>query len=270
MPFLHIVILALVQGITEFLPVSSSAHLVLTHALLGSDGTHEDAMMDIAVHVGTLVAVLIGFRRDVWAMIRAACAICRKTGAEGKRTLVYVLVASVPVMAAGLLMHVYQPAWGRSILLMGWFSILFGIVLWYADKFRPAARTVENMTLKDAVFIGLAQAVALLPGVSRSGITMTAGRWSGLTRTESARFSLLLAIVAISGAGTLGGLSLLESKDAALGFDALLAAAMSFFSSWAALILMMKWLQHATFTPFVIYRIFLGVAILAFYYAGFL
>lgn len=260
MPFFHIVILALVQGITEFLPISSSGHLVLAHALLGSDGTAQDQIMDIAVHVGTLAAVLLYFRQY-------AAGIVRRDAAHWRLAFLIVF-ASLPVIAAGFVMHKLDPAWSRSLLLMGWASIIFGGVLWYADKFRPAGRDLEVMSWKGALFIGLAQVLSLMPGVSRSGITMTAARWLGFSRTESARFSMMLAIVAISGAGALGGLDLLKSGDAALGLDALVAAVLSFVSSGAAIILMMKWLQHATFTPFVIYRIALGAALLAVYYGA--
>jgi len=269
MPLFHIVILALVQGITEFLPISSSGHLVLAHALLGSDGYMQDMTMDIAVHVGTLGAVLIYFRKDICGML---CCLCCKTknSATDKKMMWHVLLASLPVIAAGFLFHVFQPEWVRSLLLLGMMSVIFGIVLWCADKFKPVDRTLETLNWKGALFVGMAQILSLLPGTSRSGITMTAARWLGFSRTESARFSLLLAVVAISGAGTLGGFDLLQSGDVELGLDALLAALISFVASWVAIIFMMKWLEHSTFTPFVIYRVALGVLILALYYGGML
>lgn len=256
----HIVILALVQGITEFLPISSSGHLVLVHEAIGK--TVNDLTLDVAVHVGTLFAVLLYFRKDILAMLFSL-----KPGGDLKMPFMIIL-ASVPVIIAGFMIHLTGPDWTRSLYLTGWCTLVFGILLGIADKIKPAEKDLDTLGYKDAFIIGLAQVLALIPGTSRSGITMTAARWLGYSRTESARFSMLLAIVAISGAGTLGGITLFKEGDLTLGLDALAAIIMSFVSALGAIALMMRWLEKATFRPFVIYRIILGGILLILLYAG--
>lgn len=258
MSLFHLVILALVQGITEFLPISSSAHLFMTHALLGSDDLTKDLTMDIAVHVGTLFAVLLYFHKDILAAA---------TG-RNKSLLRHIIIASIPVVIAGYCLHVIQPGWIRSLHVTAWFTLIFGILLWAIDRFKPTSLSLSDMTWKRALLVGLAQILALIPGTSRSGITITAARYLGFNRTDAARFSMLLALVAISGAGTLGGIDLWQSDNIMLGFDALIAAVISFFSSWAAIALLMRWLTRASFTPFAIYRIILGAALLVLIYTS--
>ncbi len=266
MPFFHLVILALVQGITEFLPISSSGHLVLTHHLMGqSTGWDQDLTMDIAVHIGTLLAVLLYFRKDVCGMI---CGISKNTTSIKNSMAFYIVVASIPVIIAGFLLHLLQPSFVRSIEVMAWCTLIFGIVLWVADRFKPQEKTLDEMSWKHALYIGLAQILALIPGTSRSGITMTAARWFGYTRTEAARFSLFLAIVAISGAGVLGGIDVLKSENTQIGFDILIAIALSFLSALAAIHVLLKWLEKSSFTPFAIYRVILGVVLLFLVYSG--
>lgn len=266
----HIIILALIQGITEFLPVSSSGHLVLAHHLMSGETIWgEDLMMDVAVHVGTLASVLIYFRRDVQAMLCGALCFAKgKKKPKEQQLVLYILAASVPVIMAGFLLHAVQPGWIRSVQVMAWATLLFGILLWWVDRQKPTDRTLDHMTMKDAVMIGLAQVLALIPGTSRSGITMTAARWYGFSRVEAARFSLFLAMVAISGAGTLGGIDLIQSGDANLSLHILLAVILAFLSGLAAIHLMMKWLARASFTPFAIYRVVLGIVLLALIYSG--
>ena len=263
MPFFHLVILALIQGITEFLPVSSSGHLVLAHHLLGQDtGWAQDLMIDVAVHVGTLFAVLIYFRKDIYAMIFSP-------KDDQKKKLPYlILLASVPVIIAGFFLHLIAPDILRSIEVMAWCTLLFGILLWVADRFKPDARTLDNLTWRHALGIGFAQILALIPGTSRSGITMTAARFFGYNRIDAARFSLFLAIVAISGAGVLGGMDVLNHKDTTFGIDILIAAALSFLAALGAIHLMLKWLEKSTFTPFAIYRVILGIILLSLIYSG--
>ncbi len=262
MALYHIVILALIQGITEFLPISSSGHLALAHAVMDGDSAGrwgENLTLDVAVHVGTLFSVLVYFRRDIMAMLRG--------GADSK-LLRFVIAASVPVIIAGFALHLFQPDWLRSVEVIAWTTLIFGILLWWVDKSKPAERDLQSMGMKDALLIGLAQILALVPGVSRSGITMSAARWFGFSRVEAARFSLLLAIIAISGAGTLGGIGLVKSGDAALGFDALLAASLAFLSGLGAIALMMRWLERASFAPFALYRVVLGIVLLGIVYGG--
>ena len=266
----HIVILALIQGITEFLPVSSSGHLVLAHAFLEGDTAGQwgkNQLLDVAVHVGTLFSVLIYFRRDVAVMVAGL-----KDWAIGKRKSegalldLHILISSLPVIAAGFVLHAIEPSFLRSVEIVAWTTLIFGIVLWHADRFSPAEKNMRDLTIKDSALIGLAQCLALIPGTSRSGITMTAARYLGFSRGKAARYSLLLSIVAISGAGTLGGIDLVKSGNMDLTYDVLLAALLSAVSGFVAIALMMKWLERSSFTPFAIYRVILGVILLSFVY----
>lgn len=265
MPLFHIVILALVQGITEFLPISSSGHLILVHAAL--DGSAQDwdrrILLDVAVHVGTLFSVLLYFRVRLLNMAQGLLTARQ----EGVRLPLYVFAGSIPVILAGLALHLIKPDWLLLMEIVAWTTLIFGILLWVVDRKCPDTRVVEDLTLKDAVLIGLSQTLALIPGTSRSGITMITGRALGLKRTACVEFSLLLGIVAISGAGAIGGLQLLDENNLALSFDVLLAALLAFIAGYIAIVLMMKWLERASFVPFAIYRIVLGLALLAFIYA---
>ncbi len=225
--------------------------------------------MDISVHVGTLFAVLLYFWRDIIRMLMGAKDIgTGKVKSNDARLLLFVLVGSIPVIIAGLILHQFEPDWLKTLYVIGWATIIFGIVLWYADAKTTAIKELKSMTYKDALAIGFAQVLALIPGTSRSGITMTASRFLGYSRTESAHFSMLLAMVAISGAGALISLDLLKSGDVQLGLDALIATIFSFISGYAALTIMMKFLQHATFKIFAIYRIILGGGLLILLYSG--
>lgn len=266
MPLLHIVILALVQGITEFLPVSSSGHLVLVHHLLQEKPGTGDLTMDIAVHIGTLFAVLLYFRRDLCAM---TCK-CLKQDKQETPLLLYIVVGSVPVIIAGFVLYVLSPSWMRSLHVTAWCTLVFALLLYIADTKGRTERTLDHMTLRDALYIGMMQVLALIPGTSRSGITMTAARFLGFSRTESARFSMFLAIVAISGAGTLSSVNLLGDGNLSLGLDVLMAAILSFVASFGAIAWMMKWLEKSSFKPFVIYRVVLGVLLLGLLYSGIL
>ena len=269
----HIIIIALVQGITEFLPVSSSGHLVLSHALL--DGNihdirwhKDDVTLDVAVHLGTLLSVLLYFHRDLTSMIIAFLKPSSDiTDDQNVKNLPgQILCASLPVILAGFLLHYLSPDWIRSVTLVAWTTLIFGAVLWIADHYFPQHQTLSDMSYKNAFFIGCAQALALIPGTSRSGITMTAARFCGFSRTESARFSLLLAIVAIGGAGTLSAIDLIKSGDATLSLNVCIGFIFAFISGLVAIHLMMKWLEKYSFMPFVIYRLVLGLILLGFIY----
>lgn len=268
MPILHLIILALVQGITEFLPISSSGHLVITHSLLGQNVQdlcwEQNRVMDVAVHIGTLFSVLVYFRKDLFEMAGGL----NDLKSAGFRKIQFIAVASIPVIIAGFALSMWKPSFLCLLEITAWTTLIFGIVLWVADKYRPAEKELGQMNWKDSILIGLAQTLALIPGTSRSGITMTAARALGYTRTEAAHFSLLLAIVAIAGAGFLGVLDIMKSDDMTLGMDALIAAILSFLSGWLAITLMMGWLKKATFTPFAIYRIVMGVGLLTLIYSG--
>jgi undecaprenyl-diphosphatase len=267
MPLFHIILLAIIQGITEFLPISSSGHLVLMHELLGHNENNnlwdKELSLDVAVHVGTLFAVLFYFRKD---LILFSFQIKEKNSL-GRSTFIYIILASIPVIAAGFILSLIQPGWLRSIEVAAWCTLLFGILLWLADKTKKREKTLETMNYKDALLIGLSQVLALIPGTSRSGITMTAARFLGFNRIDSARFSLFLGIIAISGAGTLTGLNLIQNNNLSFSFDLVLSALISFLAALVAISIMMKWLEKASFTPFVIYRVLLGVLLLGLIYS---
>ena len=271
MPLLSIVIIAIVQGITEFLPISSSGHLLLAHwALQGAEAQNNYAqnhLFDIAVHVGTLLAVLLYFRKDVLNLIDGALvALSRNNKAkqvtENRHLFFMVILASIPVIIAGFVLQLWQPSFLNWLTLIAITNIVFGLLLYWTDQKGTQTKNVSQLSLGQAFLIGVAQIFALAPGTSRSGVTMTAGLFFQLTRAEAARFSLLLAIIAISGAGALGTIDLVQSGDFQLGLDIALAAFLSFLTAYIAIFAMMKWLERATFTPFVIYRIAFGIILL--------
>jgi undecaprenyl-diphosphatase len=265
---LQLAVLALVQGITEFLPISSSAHLILVPLLTG--WPDQGLLLDVAVHVGSLVAVMLYFWRDLATMLHGLVA-WRGGGLldePGRRLLALVVVGTVPVVLAGLALKLVGTEALRSAAVIGWTTLGFGLLLYVADRFGAQERDVQQMGFAGALAIGLAQILALVPGTSRSGITMTAARGLGFRRDEAARFSMLLSIPTIIAAGALSALDLIELGQTDLRSDVLFAALLAFASAWLAIALMMRWLQRASFTPFVVYRCILGVALLVYAYSG--
>ena len=263
---LQIVVLALVQGITEFLPISSQAHLILADEFFGWPDA--GLLIRVAVHVGTLGAVMVYFRRDLWMMLSG---LGRLAGGRdpGVRLALFLVIATVPVVAAGGI-GAYYGVIDRlqEIEVIGWAMLGFGLLLYAADRFNMTIRRIEHLTLAHAVFIGVAQVLALIPGTSRSGITMTAARALGYERAEGARFSMLLSIPVIVAAGTHQGYKLYQIGDMELSAAALVAAGLAFVSALAAIGLMMAWLRRSSFTPFVIYRVALGAGLLWWAYTG--
>lgn len=265
MTLLHILTLAMVQGITEFLPISSSGHLVLAPVVLGT--ADQGRATDIAVHVGTLVAVMVYFRADVAAMLRGVAALARgRLDADGARLTLQVCLATVPVVVAGGLMFFIDREALRSVEVIAWATIGFGVLLHVADRIGGHRLDLAAMRLGPAFTIGLAQVLALIPGTSRSGITMTAARALGFDRPTAARFSMLLSIPAILAAGGALALDVVASGEPLLTRDAVLAAALSAVAAFVAIALLMRWLERAGFLPFVIYRLVLGAGLLAWAY----
>lgn len=272
MPLFHIIILAIVQGLSEFLPVSSSGHLILTHHLLGDGGNMwgEALTMDIAVHIGTLIAIIVYCWKDLIAMGKGCLRVATGQAKDKNEVqlVLFLIVASLPVLTLGLVFHILEPQWARSLPVAAWSLIIFGILLGLADRYMPMTRKVENMTWKDAILVGLAQMLALIPGTSRSGITMTAARGLGFSRVEAARFSFLLAVISVSGAGAIGVLEFFKNPSTELLTEMAIGAAVSCVAALAAMHVLMKWLVSHSFMPFVIYRVLLGILLLVLIYTG--
>ncbi len=262
MSLLHLVVIALVQGITEFLPVSSSGHLVLIHHL--TDWPDQGLAIDVAAHAGSLAAVLVYFRREVAALAGAGVALLTGRGHEERRLLLLLIAASVPALAAGAAFNAWAGDLLRGLAVIAWTMTLGAVLLYVADRFAARGRGLDALGLRDALLIGFAQALALVPGTSRAGITITAARALGYARTDAARFSMLLSIPVILGAGALQTLDL--AGDPGRWRDAALVAALSGLAAFAAVSLLMRWLARASFTPLVIYRLALGLALLGMVY----
>jgi len=262
----HIFVVAVIQGVTEFLPISSSGHLILIPAL--TDWPDQGRGIDVAVHVGTLFAVLIYFWRDVLAAFNGFLLLLVGRVTQGGKLAFALIIGTVPVVIAGY----FAAKTGlidqmRSAEVIGWTMLGFGIVLYLSDKIGMKIRRIEHITVASALIIGLAQVLALIPGTSRSGITMTAGRFLGYERHAAAHFSMLMSIPVILAAGLLDGLELYEKGELAVGSDAIITAALAFLCAIGALAAMMAWLKHAGFTPSVIYRVLLGAGLLWWVYS---
>ena len=260
MTLIQIIVLALMQGLTEFLPISSSAHLILVPVV--SDWPDQGLAFDVAVHVGTLTAVVWYFRHDVVTLLRDWTASCVQKKKVGDSTIAWaVLWATIPVSLAGLLLHDYVDTVLRSPLVIAWATIGFGLLLWVSDLLGRRVRSEHTVSWKDVLVIGLAQVLALIPGTSRSGITMTAGLFMGLTRQAAARFSFLLSIPVILLAGGYKGVKLLD--EVAVDWTALIiGTALSAVTAYVCIHYFLKLLDRIGMLPFVLYRLLLGVVLL--------
>lgn len=262
----QIVVLALVQGITEFLPISSSGHLILVPMLTG--WPDQGLLMDVAVHIGTLAAVVIFFGREVTLMFKGL-ADWREPGLlaqPGRRLAAQIILGTLPVVIVGFMIRGWVGEGGRSMALIGWTTLGFGILLYLADRIGGQHRRLGDLTFHDAFLIGCAQVLALVPGTSRSGVTMTTARLLGFAREDGARFSLLLAIPTTAAAGALATFEIVRLGQRDLSLDAVLAGVLACLSALAAIAFLMRWLQHASFTPFVVYRCVVGLILLAYAY----
>jgi undecaprenyl-diphosphatase len=225
-------------------------------------------IIDIAVHVGTLLAVMIYFWRDVGRVMAGSLRLVTFRGGPDARLAILLLIATLPIVLAGFLARDIVSTVFRNVEIIAWATIGFGLLLWLADRIGMTVQRVEHLGAFSAFAIGLAQVLALIPGTSRSGITMTTARFLGMERPEAARFSLLLSIPTIIGAGTLAGMEVWESGNVQLGYDALVAVALSFVAGFLSIWAMMRWLQTSGFGPFVIYRIALGILLLWWIYGS--
>jgi len=259
---LHILLVAIIQGITEFLPVSSSAHLILLPNLTGLDD--QGLAIDVAVHVGTLFAVLLYFWQDVRLAISGIPRLLRgRIDTPGAKLALLLGVATVPVVIAGFILKVTGLSNDlRSIAVIGWTMIIFGIVLYWADQTGPETKSSTDWTIRDSVVMGLWQAVALIPGTSRSGITITASRFLGYTRQDGAKLAMLMSIPTIIASGVLLGVDVVASDNRQVTYEVMMAASFAFIAALFALTLMMRLLKSVSFTPYVIYRVVLGIILL--------
>jgi undecaprenyl-diphosphatase len=261
MDAIHTLMLALLQGLTEFLPISSSAHLILMPRLLG--WPDQGLAFDVAVHVGTLAAVVAYFRHDIARLLLAWLQSCARRRLTGDARLAwFVLLGTLPAALAGLLLHHVIETWLRSPLVIALTTIGFGLLLWGADRYGRQQRSETGLQLMDVVWIGLAQAVALIPGTSRSGITMTAGLALGLTRSAAARFSFLLSVPVIILAGGYETLQLLQQAGPVAWDTLLLGTTVAAVSAYLCIHLFLRLIERIGMLPFVIYRLLLGCVLL--------
>ncbi|SLN70951.1 undecaprenyl-diphosphate phosphatase [Roseisalinus antarcticus] len=266
MPVFQLFLVAVIQGITEFLPISSSGHLILLPQLTGM--ADQGLTIDVAVHVGTLFAVILFFWPDVAKALAGLGRLARgKVDTPGAFLALCLIVATVPVVIAGVLLKMSGLDEAlRSVAVIGWTMLIFGIVLYWADQTGPETRAAETWTMRHALIMGLWQVIALIPGTSRSGITITGARRLGYDRASGARLSMLMSIPTIMASGLLLGLDVIEAGDMQMARDGAIAAAFAFVSALAALWLMMRLLRSVSFTPYVIYRCVLGVILLGIAY----
>ena len=268
MPLLHAIILGIVQGLTEFLPVSSSGHLILVPWLFGWDDLARDPDLnrtfDVALHIGTFVGALVYFRDDIATFARAAWrSVRRRSVEEPEERMAWLLVLSaVPAGVVGLLLDSVVEEHLGAEWLIGVMLVVFGFVLLWADRL-DGRRDEKGFGLREAVLMGAAQACALQPGVSRSGATMSMGRWLGFSRDAAARLSFLMSLPIIGGVGVYKGLDVALGEGVPAGYRAAFAWGMAasavtgFLAVWGLL----RLVRSRSFAPFVAYRVVVGIAV---------
>ncbi len=282
MTFLQMLIIAIVQGITEFLPISSSGHLILIPYL--TDWSDQGPLIDVAVHVGSLLAIIVYFAKDVGVLARGGFASigigakAEKAPAE-RRLFWWIVLGTIPAVLFGL--SIKMGAF--NALAETWFGITvtddnlmaslrftdliavnliaYGLLLGLADMVGKEVKSFEDMSWRDGLIVGLAQALAIIPGTSRSGVTMTAARFLGYKRVEAARFSFLLSIPAVAGAGVLIVPEIFEAGQG-LAMEALITGALTFGAAFGTMAFLMNFLRRASMMIFVIYRVALGIGLL--------
>lgn len=256
---LQVIVLSLIQGITEFLPVSSAAHLILPAQL--TDWQDQGLLFDVAVHLGSLTSIIVYFRRE---LTQFAVSATRMRWDESSQLLSKVVVATIPVVGAGILLAPLVETELRTVSVIGMTTIVFGIALWWADRRVESTCDEYAINFSQAIMIGMAQVLALIPGTSRSGITITAALLAGIGREGAARFSFLLAIPTITGAALFSTVEAFNSQESiywsALGMGFALSAA----SSYACIAIFIALVNRTHMTPYVVYRILLGSMLLVF------
>ncbi len=260
--FIHTLVLSVLQSITEFLPVSSSGHLILLPFILGWQD--QGVALDIALHIGTLLAVCVYFARDLWTMF-----IGLFTGGNSRKTALLLIVATLPILVLGLFAGNCIEQVFRSPYIVAVMLIVFGVILWLADRYNKADKNISQMTYKDALLIGIAQCLALIPGTSRSGITMTSARCCRLNRSDAAKFSMLLSIPAIGAAGGWLLLKLVLNHQMRVLNEVFLQGVLFSFAGGLIVIwFLMGFVKKHSFFAFMIYRVLLGAILLSFLILG--
>lgn len=263
----QIIVLALIQGITEFLPISSSGHLILVPTLTG--WPDQGLLADVMAHMGSFLAVVVYFWRDCISLLKGSIDLLRgKSNPWGKLAML-ILLGTIPAVVFGVILDRtgFMDAARHMPQMVAWNAIIFGSLLYLCDRYGHSMRRMSDMALSSALIIGVAQAIAIIPGTSRSGITMTAGRALGFERPEAARFAFLLGIPAIAGAGMLK-LGDAVSSGEVISLDVVLIAVLTFFVALGTITILMKLVRHVSFLPFALYRILLGVVLLGLIYSG--
>ena len=274
MPILHAIVLGLVQGLSEFLPISSSGHLLLVPWLFGwhdFSSLSVEKAFDVSLHMGTLFAALLYFRRDVKTYVREGVRLVvkreRPTNAEGRLAWLLVLSALPGAAVGALFEKTIDEKLGKPALIAV-SLVVFGLLLAYIDR-RVGERKIEQFSKRDAIIVGAAQVLALNPGTSRSGITMTASRFLGFNRDTAARVSFLMSLPITGGAVAYKGLKLLkDGVPSGLGVAMAVGVLTSAIAGWIAVWGTLKWVRTRSFAPFVVYRIALGVTVLVIVSAG--
>jgi undecaprenyl-diphosphatase len=258
----QIILLALIQGLTEFLPISSSAHLILPSQLLG--WTDQGFSFDVAVNTGSLLAVVIYFRHDLWAMAKAwVFSLVKGEQSNESKLAWWIILATIPAVIFGFVAKDFIANHLRNTTVIASTTIIFGLLLWWADRMSRSELTVYQTGWRKALLIGFAQALAIIPGTSRSGATMTAALMLGLSREAAAKFSFLMSVPVGLGAAILVTKDLIESPEA-IDYQALgIGMLVSFFAAYACIYYFLKFISRMGMTPFVIYRLILGSVLFA-------
>jgi undecaprenyl-diphosphatase len=265
MGWFEAVVLGLVQGLTEFLPISSSAHLRIVGEAFG--WKDPGAAFTAITQIGTEAAVLLYFRHDIWRIITAwlgSLAGRRKADADARMGWL-IIIGSIPIIVLGLLLKDHIETTFRDLRIIAVALILFSLVLYWADRVGAKKRELEDLTVGHGITFGLAQAMALIPGVSRSGGTITAGLFLGYSRAAAARYSFLLAIPAVLGSGFYEAYGALKGDAQGAPIDwapTILATVIAFGVGLSVIAWLLRYLNKGSFTPFVVYRVLLGVLVL--------
>lgn len=261
---LQYIVIGIVQGITEFLPISSSAHLVIISAV--TDWDDQGIFTDIAVHVGTLGAVIIYLFSDIKKIFIDFFFIKKNYYNKNNFLGIKILIATLPALLIGFFVYKYFLVYLRNLVVIGWASIIFGCILFFVDKKYQSKKRWEDLKFKEIMIVGLFQILSFIPGASRAGVTITGARFLNVKRDSAAIFSMLLSIPIIFASLSLALLDLFNSGVQITELtQPLIASIVSFITAIASIHLMMKILQLTNFNIFIIYRIILGIALLVFY-----